>query len=525
MKRSGIFLSSLAYIVAIAVLLIGFSGSFAGNQGGLSATVFLFVLPVISICILVVLYNFVPKITKRNYRIMLVIMVFLSLATSIMVLLSVIARNIGWDPGYLFELAGGYAGVDGGSLHELKLYLTRYNNNVFLALVIILVTQIANLIHVEPYVLAGIINSALLFVSTTLIMYVSHRLFGRRGVVVSWALSLVMISASPWVATFYSDTLGLFLVAAIGTLLLELTRRGGRSYLWASALGLSVAVGFLIKPTVIILLVALAMSYGILVMVKSEKVATYLMRPLGVSLLLFILMIGGFKYCIEGRIIDDQKAVEAMQLSADHFMAMGSLRGLPPYTECKRGGYCTRMIHDLATRQDLDTREERWEYHANLLKDSILTDFPVGYVGFALDKLSRSFGDGSFGVWTEGMLEQEYLVKLRANELLREFFIHNGRYLGTSHLIWQSVWLAILTLSLIALISELMKSVRYKKVSFLVLGFAIAIIGLACYQVIFESRARYIFLYLPLFIILATWGLSVLAGVLGNKLCSISGSN
>lgn len=524
MKKFGVFLSVTACAVAIFVLLLGIRGSIWGVQGSLLATTLLFTLPVILIYGLAKVSRIVSRMTESHYKILLYTMILLSTVVSVVVLLSVVARNIGWDPGALFDFSRGYLSGDSDSLQSLKLYLTKYSNNTLLATGIVLITQVANLIHIDPYILAGVINSTLLLTSTLLIMYMSHRLFGQTGVVVSWVFSILLISSSPWVSTFYSDTLGLFFLTAIGVSILEVARAERLSYLWAVLLGLFSAVGFLVKPTIAILLIALAIAYSIVAVVKNRKIVN-VVGQLSVSLFVFALVIGGFKYFIEGHIINDQKTIDAVQLSVDHFIAMGSLRGLPPYAECRSGGYCTRLINDLATRQDLDTKKERAEYHAGLLRDSVMTEFPTGYMRFALGKISNSFGDGSFGVWTEGLLNQEYIVHSGIIDFSREFLALDGKYIRISHHVWRLAWVTVLMLCIALLASEIINSIRRKGVSFLVIGFAVAVIGLAIYQVMFESRARYIFLYLPMFILLATWGVVELDRMASRKTRSRSSSD
>lgn len=509
LKKISVFLSSSTCVGAIAVLLLGLNRAFAASRGNTLSTVELTVLPLAIIFGLLLLAIKTAKMPKDHYRTLLVVMISVSFIVSVVVLLSVVARNIGWDVGVMFNAAESYVDRSAGG-YGAESYLARYPNNIFIFCVIIVITKIAHVIQVDPYVIAAIINAILMFASSLLIMYSANRFFGRQGVVVSWFLSLVMIALSPWVATFYTDTVGLFFVAAIIATFLKASNTEKYRYVWFALLGILSAVGFLVKPTIIILIVALAMSYGLFMMTKQAELAGRTVKLLGVSILMFIMVIGSFQVFISNRIVDNKATVEAVQFSFDHFLAMGSLRGLPPYTMCTSGGYCTELIHDLDTRKDLRTRNERRAYHLKLLTDSVTTDFPVGYTGFVLNKLSSTFGDGSFFVWQEGANAQQYIIQEDWAVAARQFLAHNGKSINTSRYVWQIVWIAMLVLMIIALSNEFKKGVKRQKSSLWIIGFAISIVGLACYQVLFESRSRYIFLYLPVFILLATWGVSIL---------------
>ena len=121
-------------------------------------------------------------------------------------------------------------------------------------------------------------------------------------------------------------------------------------------------------------------------------------------------------------------------------------------------------------------------------------------------KVLLNYNDGTFFWGGEGTFYKKILPE--KNHYISSFFrnlYYNGDYKGKYYSIWanfeQMIWLTVL---FFAMLSGFFA--RDKRITVVM----ITIIGLTLFELIFEARARYLFAYVPLYIILAVCGIKFL---------------
>ena len=181
-----------------------------------------------------------------------------------------------------------------------------------------------------------------------------------------------------------------------------------------------------------------------------------------------------------------------------HYLGMGAMRGLPPYTECNTGAYCSRYADDTA----VEGAKNREKFTLGLIRNSFLNNFPFDWIKFAILKISWSFNDGSFGVWGEGSSNNHRIIFInndKVSRIVRRVLSFNGDKFSIYKIFVSAIWF----ISLILLIIYLINPVKNNSISVILSSIVLAIIA---YQALFENRARYIFIFLPVFILGATLG-------------------
>ena len=113
-----------------------------------------------------------------------------------------------------------------------------------------------------------------------------------------------------------------------------------------------------------------------------------------------------------------------------------------------------------------------------------------------MNKAVVNFNDGSFAWGREGDFYQEIFEKdnLFANAL-RSYFYHDGDSFNNFLLSRQILWMIVLSL----MVSSIFNRKRDEEVFI-----QIICIGIILFNMIFEARARYLFAYVPYFVLLAT---------------------
>ena len=147
---------------------------------------------------------------------------------------------------------------------------------------------------------------------------------------------------------------------------------------------------------------------------------------------------------------------------------------------------------------DSDARKEAQK--AEIIKR--LNDFGIsGLLTHGKKKMLTIFNDGSFAWGCEGDFYHEiYPVRNKvAGPFLRDMFYNNGNKYKILSTVQQGVWLFVLFLCALGIFVRKNKGLVILSIS---------LVGIILFNMIFEARARYLFVYLPVFIIFATYVLS-----------------
>ena len=330
----------------------------------------------------------------------------------------------------------------------------------------------------DYYFYFTIFNAFAIVLTLGCLYWFIHR---RLGLVSATWTSLLMLFISPlymYVPIVYTDTL-VMLFPILGLIFYDLFyhSRNGWRYLYLILLGLILAVGVLVKTNAIIIVVAIMIHY---VMRNPLKKWIQLLIGVAVPFILVNVIYQG----IMSPLYPNGK--EELGFPMTHWVMMG-LEG--------NGGYYHQDVeYTLSLKYAGLTNKEIKDIHIDRIKDR-LSDY--GIKGF-LDHLHKKINY----TWAEGT----YFVP---EKLRREPINTNGyqSYIfGEKNEIYiysaQAVHLVIL--GLMALSGAYLLKNRS---SFLYVA-AIAIFGNFLFLMMWETRSRYLVLYLPLMMMLCAYAMA-----------------
>ena len=166
---------------------------------------------------------------------------------------------VGWDVKILRESAQAMffnESVD-------YLYFQMFPNNVFLLWVFKNICYISNLFPSLDYEFALVIfNIIVIDLGVFMTILISKKIFGLKLSVLTGILSSVLLIFSPWMNVVYSDTIGLFFPVLIFYLYLkcdDCKKTWSKAILYI-LIGLASVIAFQVKPTNIIILIAIFIS-------------------------------------------------------------------------------------------------------------------------------------------------------------------------------------------------------------------------------------------------------------------------
>lgn len=409
-----------------------------------------------------------------------------------------------WDPGTIIQNVAHPSSY---------FYFSANYNNVFLLL---LEQGIQHTLvgTIAPDLLQAllIVNAVVLDLAALGVYCLGRRLQGPRLATHLFLLGLLFWGLSPWVLEFYSDTLGLFMVVVlllVGLLTVQATRLRFKIPL-ALLYAVCTLLAYLLKPTTLILAIAWVLVLGVKALQQKKSLKQWLVG------LVFILGIGGFVavgYTTFNHYTYDHLTFtlwgQTKKLNPDlrtpptHFIAMG-LKGI--------GGYNAQDVKDTWTAK---TYQERDALNRQKIKTRLKNYGPVGYLKFLAVKFNNNVANGNFA-WDGVVAYRSNLIHQPATRLSQVsswFNYPDGRYRNWMRFINQITWITLLAF---VLVSSSIKSLTKNPLLRLC---QITIIGVLFYLLIFEGgTTRYLFMWLPCFIISGAYGIDKSVSKTGQAL-------
>ena len=404
-----------------------------------------------------------------------------------------------WDAYAVYSSAAGLA--EGTQTEIDPGYFSLNPNNILITLLLSAYFRLAVFLGVTDLEMAAaVLNAVVLFIGIAL-TYAAARILGGRTLASFTRLPLaIFVLLSPWLGVVYSDTVGLVFPVLILFLLLAAGRARSmaiRIPLWILA-GAAGAVGYGIKPTVLICLLAAALTAVCSPALRRR-------RPGALVVVLGFAVVAGSFFTGHRLITVFEQQTPAIGFDVEdnpaampptHFLKVGAQSFAGPhglyygcYNEADYLGTVTVTDPEEKFRQGLDAYQER-----------VSAMGPGGYLSFLNHKLLWVTGDGSFFSWGEGRLTGDNFVSTEPGDRAIQDFFGNDRP-GFPWLLslWQGTWFLVLALVAVPLVLRSPNLMRPE-----VTALRIALLGLLLFLMLSEGRARFLYLYVPYFILLAS---------------------
>lgn len=431
-----------------------------------------------------------------------------------------------WDVGVVVKQAGSLAGMSDtyGDLYVsqdfLSSYYSMYPNNTIITFILTAWFKMCSFLGLKDIAIASLaLNIVVMDLAIIATFLVARKLLGLRSSYVVLAIVVVFIVLSPWTRVPYSDAIGLFFPVAILLTYLKLIDSSGlRSrVLYSILLGSVVGIGYGIKPTVIFMFIAIMIDAATRLIGSKSFAPTTIMR----AALVAIACVGSavLVYVIGYSFIDSKIGInESRSMPITHFLMMGSEMYCPGDISalCRFGGYNDKDLeyYNAHFASNSDSSQYR-DYTAHEAVRRITVMGVPEYPLFLLDKSSWFLGDGTFGAYKEGVESRTPPINQGSVlDAIQDVAYISGpwyEYFKQSmNILWTVVVLGLFTLLM-----------TLRKINTGLLPLILSVCMLIVFLMIFETRSRYIYLYIPIFVILAVYGLgnvfSALSGIINKR--------
>lgn len=323
-------------------------------------------------------------------------------------------------------------------------------------------------------------------------------------------LYLALIGLTPWKIAPYTDTYGM--IFPIMCVYFYLCYRDAEKAVWKflfMALTLvSAAAGGLVKPSIYILLIAILMVELISFVQKYKEKWKYLLFEAVLIAGLFFIKGICVDYMIEDIGLDFNEELGA---GWQHYFRMGQ-------NEETTGSYSTEDAALFGEFQE--NKQERNEAALERALARVREKGFFGNISFGIRKMVMVFNEGTFGWANEVEIRERYPLSIARNdritEFLRNVFWPDMPYTGRFNTFCQLVWI----FCLVGMAGFCFLPGKRRENCVLL---AVSFLGIYFYQLLFEARARYLMVFLPLLVVISVCGLWQYAEWAVNRLAASRG--
>lgn len=436
----------------------------------------------------------IPEISDRLYDNAAVRITLCLLIAEIYISYNIFCTNE-WDPGGIWKTAVARFNGDLGWSEGIAHYFSMYPNNLLLLLLETACLKLNSTIGVftEDYNMmsAIVVDCMTISCSCYLVYKVLTLHVNRKFAFGGFIISVVLFGLSPWMSICYSDSLGIIFPVLTYYLYTKPAKNTRLKWMEQFLATVVSCIGYFIKPQCIIILMAIVIVE--LFNCCKERKLTQLLKPVILIILACICL------TVNSSVLQKQyesigvKLDPEMRFGIEHFFMMG-------LNETDGGGFSQE---DVDYSRSFETSKERTEGNIERSVERLRKMGFAGYLRQISRKLLTVYCDGTFAWGMEGGFYVQVVdnVNTCMTPFLKSIYYSDGSRHEVFKLTEQFVWITILIL---AFASGLIKQTEENRTELSIL--MLTIVGLTVFEMLFEVRARYLFLYTPIYCILATLG-------------------
>lgn len=494
--------------VVFNVIFFPRAGIFVPNQL-LSSTIAIFVLVLFFLYLRY--FNHPARIARKTQNTLIAAAFILITIFHISIGYSLQATPLGWDPAVVSAQA---AEVATGIKTTHDSYFLEYQNNIGIFALTTYFYKALLVFGIKSFSLAPIfMNVVAMELAAISIFLVCQKLFGRRLAVLSVPLSFILITLSFWTTTPYTDTLTLvFPISILYLFLIAYEKRGSKRtiLLLSATIGSLTAIGYLLKPTVVILPLAIMIILIAVLLAKKRSIKdslVFLAPTIGASTLTFIAIYTTALFVINasGILPFDLYSSGNMARPMQHWLMIGQQTSYRDYPRPLYGAYT--LEDDIRTAGRTSDEVKKIAYKEISVRLSNMG--AIGYAQYINNKIIWHYSDGTFYAYGEGIAYKgklAYVHNDNYSRMIQSVLDLNGKFYNIATNVIHGIWLTILVL----ICAGLAYVVRAKSLPLPYYICILSIAGLTIFVTLFEGRSRYLYNYVPIFIVLALYTISFL---------------
>lgn len=425
------------------------------------------------------------KIPSERFEIIFLIIYFFIVSLLQITVLKQLSVAPGWDFGMVFSNAKSFVYTGVREINVYPEYFQFFPNNIMLFVFEVIFIKIGSLFHIEAIYSAYIMNIVFIDMALLLLYLTIRKISNSKNAMFGLILTLFFLSLFLYTPIIYSDTMTLFIpVGFVYLFSLKDDKKviSKRNIIIFILIGILLFLGKELKITSLIIFIALTIGYFI-VKFKLIKFVN-----IGISLSVLIICELLFKITIVNNDKFQFQVNDYGSVPVTHWVMMGvedinvDNSGRNSY-----GGYNEA---DYKLTESFKSSKDAIRFNLTETKNRISKMGISSYTDYLVRK--------SINTWTDGYYFSNVKLSINSNHqnsFLYKFLIADSKSTNIFRGITQGVQYAFI---IILLASCVLKVKSDKSFDYLKL----AVIGLVIFFLLWENRSRYIFNYIPIFILI-----------------------
>lgn len=443
------------------------------------------IVPITIILVFVLMYFLYKKIKQidlKNKHIYYSILTAIAIVIVGLQLYSIYAISVkpSWDFGVVhreaIRLATNKSQITNTS------YFSTYTNNNLMLLMLSAIYKFLGWFNISNYTTASCFINVLMIDIPLVINYFSvKRLFNRNMVIMFMILTMFCLPVYTYVPIFYTDTYPMIWSSLIVLLYIKINQTTNikEKYIEAVLIGVCALIGFELKATILILVVAIILHY----IFTNAGIKKFIIIAL--VLVSFITSLTIYNQIVDRTNLFNELDYEAEALPYVHWVMMGLN---------KTGGFNRK---DFNYSKSIVGKEAKQEAAIQIISER-LNDYGLsGLIKHLGTKINYTYGDGTY--YSVSLLSRK---PKNTDSLGYNLLSKNGKYINKTIYLANSYNIFILTMFMLSMFSGLRKE-KLDLLSFL----RILLFGLMLFLLIWESKPKYLVNFLPVFNILVLDGM------------------
>lgn len=482
----------ILFFVLFSIITVGVIGSIFGvNFWGVVTAVGMVVLGVVVISLL---YRRFGNIGSKKANIVFLIMAAVMLGLQLVAANLLLANPVtDWNVIHQVALSFAKNGTMDNMYENLPYnvhYLAKYTNNNGIAVLLSVFYRAVYMIFGDvPLIAPVILNTVFIFVSVILCYLIAKRILGNFGGIVTAGFCFLFMPYYTYTPYFYTDSISMpFTVLSVYLFIraYDSNKTVSETILYC-ACACSIAVGYLLKGNVIIVLV------GVIVYTLIKGGIKKLIFGVALTLSVFVICLASLNLFISSMHMTTEEERYQYQYPITHWVMMG-LKGVGSFDQAESTFTNSAGNYDEKQEANLEVIQQR------------LSDYGFGGMCKHLfDKAMFTWNDGSY--W----ISHHIYNNTGDRNFLHEFVLMNGRAYGVFYCISSGMQIVILLMFCITSLYSVIKP-RCDHMTLI----RILIFGIALFLLVWETRSRYLFNFTPLFLIVAAQGMILSAKAFGR---------
>lgn len=443
-----------------------------------------------------------PVLRHIRHRRMVMLMISVVLFVGILYLAFHYYFETGWDVSAVMGTAIAIAtGNEEGLGH---FYMSLCPNNILISFLFSIVIRIGSLLGISNAYICPIVMQCFLFALAGYLLWdVGDTLYGGRVSALIWIVYVGMVAVSPWVTVPYSDSTGLIFPIGILWLFVKALKGGRLQNLTVALIAFFWYIGYRIKPQTAIVGIAVMLWVLLKWMADGSRKGTdrkqYLSKAVSAAVgLAAAALVAGC--CVRAT---DLQVDEERGVNLSYYLMTG-------LNESSNG---VINLEDYNFSLGIEGREERsaaeWEMIGTRLQDYGVS----GLLELLKKKTLTNYMDGSFAWWMEGnFLTQQRFEGQPLRGKLEDYYYATGSKFTLFMNQAQIQWMGVLFLAFLAAFCK-----KQGDAGWVVLC---SLVGIALFEWLFEARARYLFIFVPLYILAACGTIATVSEAISRKILS-----